>query len=122
MSNSFIERFVRNIDLILNGDEVDLYESLIDSSFEYITSELVGDQRESGIWYDGTGDLVVSKRKSRQLEFRGNMHVALEQNKFWTEPFYARVTDKRNTNQGMVVLVHIGDYKAEGNILEIFKT
>ena len=122
MRNSAIERFVRNIEDILNGVEIDLYDSLIDSSFEYITSALISDQREQGIWYDGTGDLVVSKRKSRQLEFRGNMNVALEQEKFWIEPFYAKVTDKRNTNQGVVILVHIGDYKAEGDLFEIFKT
>jgi len=73
MKNSFIERFVENIESIINGEDVDLYDSLLDSSFEYITGALVGSQRENGIWYDGTGDLVVSKRKSKQLEFRGNM-------------------------------------------------
>lgn len=122
MKNSAIERFVRNVEDILNGVEIDLYDSFVDSSFEYITSALVGDQRAQGIWYDGTGDLVVSKRKSKQLEFRGNMHVALEQDKFWKEPFYAKVTDKRSTNQGVVIFVHIGAYKAEGNIFELFKT
>ncbi|MCW9017393.1 MAG: hypothetical protein OQJ89_10540 [Kangiellaceae bacterium] len=114
-----VEKFIEHIELLLNGTEVDLYDS-IDSSFEYIAGALLGKLRDNGIWYDGTGDLTFKKRKLNQLDFSGNMHVMNEQKECWKEPFFARVTDKRCTKQGVIVFVRIGEYEAEGELIELF--
>jgi len=119
MRLSAIEEFIENIELLLNGVDVDLYDS-IDSTFEYIAGYLLDGLRDNGIWYDGTGDLTVKKRKKNKLVFTGNMHVMEEQNGCWKEPFFASVTDKRCTNQGVLVFVRIGQYEAEGNLSELF--
>lgn len=114
-----IEKFIEHVELLLNAVEVDLYDS-IDSSFEYIGGALFRESRDNRIWYDGTGDLSVKKRKKNQLEFAGNMHVMDEQKGCWKEPFFARVTDKRCTKQGVVVFVRIGEFEAEGNLDELY--
>lgn len=114
-----IEKFIEHIEQLLNGVDVDLYDS-IDSTFEYVAGSLLGKIRDGGIWYDGTGDLTVKKKKKNQLEFSGNMHVMQEQKNCWKEPFIARVTDKRCTKQGVIVFVRIGEYEAEGNLDELY--
>jgi len=114
-----IEKFIEHVELLLSGVDVDLYDS-IDSCFEYIAGTLLGKLRGNSIWYDGTGDLTFKKRKKNQLEFFGNMHVMEEQTGCCKEPFYARVTDRRCTKQGVVVFVRIGEYEAEGRLDEFY--
>ena len=119
MKINAIEKFIKHFELLLSGVDIDLYDC-IDPSFEYIAGSLLGKLRDNGIWYDGTGDLTYKKRKMNQLEFTGNMHVMYEQKESWREPFFARVTDKRCTKQGIVVLVRVGEYQVEGNLQELF--
>jgi len=114
-----IQKFIEHVEQLLNGVDVDLYDS-IDSSFEYISGALLGKSRDSGIWYDGTGDLTFKKRKINQIEFFGNIHVMGEQKGCWNEPFYARVTDKRCTKQGVLIFVRIGAHEAEGSLDELY--
>lgn len=67
MKSSALNRIAENIQKLLNGEEVDLYESLVDTSFEYISAEILSPQLEDGIWYDGTDDLVFEKVGANQF-------------------------------------------------------
>ena len=63
--------------------------------------------------------MQISKRKQRQLEITGQMWVADNSKKQWQEPFFARVTDKRLTKQGMWLRVKIGEYEVEGELCNV---
>ena len=119
MKKSAIEKFTNNIEKLLRGEEVGLYRSSIDASFEYIAAEILTDQLQKGIWYDGTEDLVFKVRDKNTIEFSGTMWVALNQEKFWQEPFYAKVTDNRKKGKGMNVFVKIGDKEGENDLFKI---
>jgi hypothetical protein len=62
MKQSAIDRFTNNIEKLLNGEKIDLYQSRIDSSFEYIAAEILTTQLQDGIWFDGTEDLIFKVR------------------------------------------------------------
>lgn len=119
MKLSAINRFADNIERLLNGEEIDLYDSMIDSSFEYIAAEILSPQLQDGIWYDGTGDLKCKILAQNKIEFSGNMHVCLYQDKFWREPFQAIVTDERKLGNGMPIFVSVGDRKGENDLFKI---
>ena len=114
-----INAFVGNIEMLLNGEEVNLYESLIDSSFEYIAAEILSHQLRKGIWYDGTEDLKYRVINSNTIEFSGNMHVCLNQDKFWNESFLSIVTDERCQGNGVNIFVRVGKYEGKSDLFKI---
>lgn len=119
MESEASTNFVNNIEKLLLGEEVDLYESGISASFEYACSSLFESIRERGIWYDGITNIEIRRRKRKQLELTGHIWVAKGASKQWLESFHAVVTDKRVTKQGMWLSVDIGEYHSEGNIYEL---
>jgi hypothetical protein len=119
MKQSAIDRFTNNIEKLLNGEKIDLYQSRIDSSFEYIAAEILTDQLQDGVWFDGTGDLSFEIKDENIIEFSGNMWIALNQEKFWQEPFFARVEDTRKEKKEMNIFVRIGDKEGENDLFKI---
>ena len=119
MKSTAIEKFIGNIERLLEGETFDLYDSSIDASFEYICAAILISHLEPGVWFDGTGDLEFKIASSSQLVFTGNMHVCLNQEKFWKEPFYARVWDRRVEGKGVPILVRIGKNEDEQDLLKI---
>jgi len=119
MKLTAINKFAGNINKLLNEETVDLYESMIDSHFEYIAAEILSSQLQNGIWFDGTGDLKFNLVKPSQIEFSGNMLVCLNQEKRWKEPFFAIVSDERLQGNGMPIFVRVGEHEGEGDLFNI---
>ena len=119
MKQSAMDRFTNNIEKLLNGEKIDLYQSRIDSSFEYIAAEILTDQLQDGIWFDGTGDLSFEIKDESIIEFSGYMWIALNQDKFWQEPFFARVENTRKEKKEMNIFVRIGDKEGENDLFTI---
>lgn len=85
---------------------------------EYACGSLFHEIRK-GTWYDGVVGMQFSKRKQRQLEITGQIWVAQDSTKQRLEPFFARVTDKSVTKQGIWLKVKIGEYEAEGELRNV---
>lgn len=101
---------------LLTGETLDLYEKDVSSLFELITTNLLAEiPQRKGMWYDGVVGLTARVRKSRQVEFTGEMWVGDNKAHGWKEDFKARVTDKRITKQGFEIALWIGGDKAEGD-------
>lgn len=83
--------------------------------FEVIASRMILD---TPWWFDGAIDLISRIRKSRQIVFKGKMWMADHKTQ-WLEVFEAVVTDKRISKQGIWVKIQVGEYVAEGDLLEI---
>ncbi len=119
MKSEAINRFVSNIERLLTGEQLDLYKGMVSSSFEYIAAEILTDQLQEGIWYDGVSGLIPSLTKHNQVRFTGEMYICLNQDKFWQEPFLSVVTDNRTYNQGINVYVKIGQLEGEKELLSM---
>ncbi|GEA11132.1 hypothetical protein [Alteromonas sp. KUL49] len=119
MKSEAINRFVSNIERLLRGEKLDLYKGMVSSSFEYIAAEILTDQLQEGIWYDGVSGMIPSLTKHNQVRFVGEMYVCLNQEKFWQEPFLALVTDNRTHDQGINVYVKIGQLEGEKELLSM---
>jgi len=120
LKKSALDKFVDNINRIHSGIEVDFYKSSIDAMFERICGTLMRDIHDGEIWYDGTGDLTLSKSGDGSLTFDGNMHVAQGQKKHWREKFKAIVHVTENDDNYRVD-VSCGDYQASGFIYTMFE-
>lgn len=98
---SLAERFEDVFQRLLAGEKLDLYEEDVSFMFEVIASYLFAEIPDrKRCWYDGVDSLTASIRKSRQIEFKGEMWVGDDRTQ-WTEDFRATVTDKRETKQGI---------------------
>ena len=69
--------------------------------------------------YDGVVNLTATVRKARQVVFRADMWV-LGNAGGRVEPFQAMVTDKRNTKQGLWIVVSVGRDRAEAEAATVF--
>ncbi|MDH5432410.1 MAG: hypothetical protein OEY19_00540 [Gammaproteobacteria bacterium] len=118
MNSTILDRFISDFRCLVKGQEIDLYES-ISSSFEFIAEQFI-ERDEQGIWYDGVINLNATHRKVQQIEFRGRMWVAKNQERQWLEDFYALVTDKEITKQGIYIKICVGDYSGEGSLCDLF--
>ncbi len=121
MKRSAIDKFVENMHKINRGENINFYDSYVDSMFEYICSALLKDIRDKDIWYDGTADLTVKNIGPSCLEFRGNMHVMRKQEAHWKEPLIARVDMGRESCKDVLVRISCGGFKGEGNIYTMFE-
>ena len=117
--HSIVENIVANFERLLKGDEIDLYKAGISADFEYVALWLFKSERPY-FWYDGVNDLQARHRKTRQIEFSGEMWVAddSKNSNQWLEPFSARVTDMRNTQQGLRISMDIGEFHATRDLLD----
>ncbi len=105
---------------LLSGAQLDLYEEKVSSMFEVIAALLFArTPHREFCWYDGVEGLTASVRKSRQIEFTGQMWVDDKKTQR-KEDFRATVTDKRVTKQGIWITVWIGTDRAEGEMLAAF--
>lgn len=115
LANNFEIVFQR----LLSGEKFNLYEEDVSLMFEVIAANLLAEIPERKYcWYDGVYDLIASVRKSRQIEFNGEMWVGDigDVRTQWKEKFQATVTDKRITKQGIWVVIWINYNKAEGEL------
>lgn len=119
MKASAIAQFVQNIERILAGEQVDVFASLLSCHFEYIAAEILTSKLSPGIWYDGANDLEYEVLSPNQVEFRGNMSVWMYQDKTWTEPFVARVTDNRTNSEGMPIYIRMGQHEDKQDLFQI---
>ena len=119
MKQSAIQNFSDNISKLLNGDKIDLYESLIDSSFEYIAAEILSSQLDEEVWFDGTDDLTSRILSEDTIEFSGTMKVYRGQDNFWDDNFTAKVTYNHTRNDSMLIYVCIGELEAEDDLYKI---
>ena len=119
MRTEAVNRFINNIERLLKGEAFNMYEEMVSSHFEYIAAEILTEQLEDGIWFDGVSGLVAKTNRFNQVEFSGEMYVCRYQEKFWKEPFFARVTDSRNQNGLLNIYVKIGNLENEKDLLSM---
>lgn len=108
---SFEETFSR----LLSGEDFDLYQAGFSDALEIVAHQLFEGVRKD-VYYDGVIELVVSPRKSAQIEISGQMWIGGNNSKQWLEDFHARATDKTCTKQGIWVSMKIGDFHSEGSL------
>lgn len=103
---------------MLNREKIELYEIELGDLFETIAYRFTN----CPLTIDGVTIYKSHLRKHRQIVFEGRMDILRNsnENKEWFEPFKAIVTDKRITKQGIWIKIWVGDYKAEGNLFEVF--
>src|SRR5688572_30066640 len=76
--------------------------------FEVIATNLFGEfPTYRGCYFDGVTAMTLVLQPSRALEIRGEMWVGRDRNQ-WTEPFRAKVVDKRSTKQGVWITAWLG--------------
>lgn len=120
-SPTLYERVESVFERVLVGEEVDFYapKASVSRMFEIIAKHLMADiPGREWHWYDGVVNLRPHYRKTRQIEFRGEMWVG-DGKAQWKEDFRARVTDKRLTKQGLCITLWIGTDKAEADLASI---
>ena len=64
-------------------------------------------------YFDGFSGVTLTIHPPRTLELRGEMWVGRDRVQ-WTEPFRAKVVDKRGTKQGIWITIWIGENRVEG--------
>ena len=115
---NFAKRFESVFQRLLSGENLDLYQEGLSTSFEFIAANLLGGvPARKFAWFDGVAELTATVRKSRQVEFKGKMWVGDDSRMQWQEDFRATVTDKRMTKQDIWITIWIGADKAEGTLL-----
>ncbi len=116
LSSEFENIFQR----LVNSEEVDLCNPDVSLMFEVIATNLLRARQErDSVYFDGAVGITASKRKSRQIEFSGQMWVG-QNLRQWKEPFRVLVTDKRITNQDITAKVWIGPDEGEGVLAVAF--
>ena len=117
LSNQFESIFQR----LLSGETIDFYEQDLSFLFEVIATYLLAETTDREYcWYDGVANLTARVRKTRQVEFNGEIWVADDGGGMWKEDFRARVTDKRLTNQGIWITLWVGSSRAEAEVSDAF--
>ncbi|TMP26983.1 hypothetical protein CWB99_10365 [Pseudoalteromonas rubra] len=117
MRSEAIDRFVLNIERLISGEVFDLYKAMISSSFEYIAAEILSDQLNEGIWYDGVSGLKAEVLDNNQVRFTGEMYVFFEQEKNWKEPFESIVSIGGKIKKEVMVYVSIGGLEGNDELL-----
>ncbi|KZN41531.1 hypothetical protein [Pseudoalteromonas luteoviolacea] len=117
MKSEAIDRFVVNIERLIKGEIFDMYKAMISASFEYIAAEILSEQLEKGIWYDGISGLKAEVIATNQVRFTGDMYVFFEQEKSWKEPFESVVKIDTKTKKEVMVYVKIGSHEGKNNLL-----
>lgn len=104
---------------LLSGRKLDQQEKTISELFEFIATRLLGAlPLRKGHYFDGAVGLTITVKTVRQLEIRGEMWVGGNQ-KQWTEPFQATVTDKGITEEGIWIVLQVGADQAQGELRSI---
>jgi len=119
MKKVAVEKFISNIERLLRGEKFDVQDLLIaeiSASFQQIAPEILRDQMDEGMWYDGFTELTIDMVDNSVVEFFGNMNVCLDQEEFWVEPFFSRVSDERSQGKGVLVYIQMGELEGEGDL------
>lgn len=119
MKQEAIDRFYENVKRILAGEQFNYYEAGVSSFFEYLAAEILTDQLEHGVWFDGVKGMQVSKESSTVVKVTGHMYCCHYQDKFWTEPFEAVLSHKADTNKCMPVIIKLGELEGESELFSI---
>ena len=119
----FVTQFENIFYRLLAGEKLGIHENRVSFLFNIIATHLMAEipAREYH-WYDDVVSLEARIRKTRQIEFTGEMWV-MSQDKgkdSGKEDFRATVTNKRITKQGIWIVLQIGEDRAEGNLSDAF--
>ncbi|GAA5484772.1 hypothetical protein [Haloferula sargassicola] len=103
---------------LLEGKPATFYDDGINLWMQAVADQLFGAARPY-CYHDGLHGPECRRRKSKQIEFTGEMWIGDDSGDQWTEPFWARITDKRLTREGIWIQMEVGEFSAEGDLLTI---
>jgi hypothetical protein len=116
LANQFQNIFER----VLAREKLDFCNAEVSLMFEVIATNLLSETPErKDVYFDGAVNITSTLKKTRQVEFRGEMWVGGNQTQ-WKELFRAVATDKRITKQGIWITIWVGSDKAEGDLSAAF--
>jgi hypothetical protein len=109
-------RFEQIIDRLLAHEPLDLHEKDLNGFFEVIATNLFATlPHRSGCYFDGLTNVTANPSTPRTIGLKGEMWVGVNRDQ-WTEPFHARIVNKRTTHQGLSITLTIGQDKTQGEL------
>ncbi|EEF57008.1 hypothetical protein [Pedosphaera parvula] len=113
------KRFEQTIDRLHAHEPLDLHEKDLSALFEVIATRLFAAlSHRSGCYFDGVSGMTSNIPSRRTIDFKGEMWIGRNRDQ-WTEPFHARIVDKRTTHQGLSITLTIGQDKAQGDLTSV---